>query len=116
MAFASLVNGAPIDSGGRVLTDRGVGAVDTVQEGLPYTAAGALMLQTVGPLDGYNPYPMKGGKLFAIVSEIAPVAPSYMNGFVCDGATGALIFNLTLPIVGTINGWPVEANGTICAI
>lgn len=66
--------------------------------------------------DSYMPYPFTNGKLLAVISEVDPVTPTWMNGFVCNGSNGALIFNLTLPVAGAISGWPVASNGTICAI
>jgi hypothetical protein len=66
--------------------------------------------------DTYMPYPFTNGKLLAVISEVDPVSPTWINGFVCNGSNGAPIFNLTLPVAGAKSGWPVASNGTICAI
>jgi hypothetical protein len=101
---------------GRVPVDQTANPPDSYTDGLSVNAAGSLMVSNGGTPETFNLFPFNSNKLSALISEVDPVNPSWIKGFVVDGATGRLIFNLTLPVASAISGWPVAANGTICAV
>jgi len=101
---------------GRVPLDQTANPPDTYTDGLPVNAAGALAISPGGVPETYNLFPFNGNRLSSLISEVDPVNPSWIKGFVVDGATGRPIFNVTLPVASAISGWPVAANGTICGV
>lgn len=101
-----------INAAGRMLVDQ-VNPTDTFN-GWPYVTASGAVVVSIGVPDLFNQFAYVGPKLAILISELPPTNFTYNSGFLVDAATGALLCNATLPPVSTIQGLPVEANGTLC--
>lgn len=111
------VNGAPILPNGRILAALlASGPIAAYANGVPYNAAGAIVL-TLGVPEVYNAgIPFRQGAICFVVNENAgPLVGEDGNAGFPVGPLGRLIFSRTRPIVGYINGWPVASNRALAA-
>jgi len=108
-------NGAVLNAAGRVLMDSTNAAPATYNAGLAYSATGAIKITGSNP-DLHNAGWAVGGvpqALKVITSEVA--VPVQFNAGKGMQFQGAMIVNETLPIARYVSGWPMAANGTVCA-
>ena len=114
-----MINGATL-IGGRVAIHSAIAEPASWSQSLPYETNEALAVNTT---NGAKTSVMAGlffiGQRVAVQVSETPTLPAGMDynvGWPQNPVTGELIVNLTLPVVGYMNGWPVAANGTICAV
>lgn len=110
-----MVNGATI-VGGRVSINSSLSVPTSWNQGLPYLGQSLAVNTLNGAPSSYNAgLGFIGQHLSVHILEVNPPVHDDNAGWPVDRLTGALFMNLTLPVAGYVNGWPVAANGTICA-